>query len=92
MPRLRKRSSNGPWAQELTLRLGYEKGQVKLQESENHRNGSGRKRITIDDDMLELSIARDRNGIFDPVLIAKGIEWHRPAKEDCAASSTTVNQ
>lgn len=57
---------------ELMHHLGYEKGQAKLQESQNHRNGSSRKRITTDDDMLELSIARDRNGTFDPVLIAKG--------------------
>ncbi|WP_338861667.1 IS256 family transposase (plasmid) [Mycetohabitans rhizoxinica] len=57
---------------ELTHHLGYEKGQAKLQESENHRNGSSRKRITTDDDLLELNIPRDRNGTFDPVLIAKG--------------------
>ncbi|WP_323072712.1 IS256 family transposase [Mycetohabitans endofungorum] len=57
---------------ELTHHLGYEKGQAKLEESENHRNGSSRKRITTDDDLLELNIARDRNGTFDPVLIAKG--------------------
>ncbi|WP_323072018.1 IS256 family transposase [Mycetohabitans endofungorum] len=57
---------------ELTHHLGYEKGQAKLEESENHRNGSSRKRITTDDDLLELNIPRDRNGTFDPVLIAKG--------------------
>ncbi|WP_323072406.1 IS256 family transposase [Mycetohabitans endofungorum] len=57
---------------ELTHHLGYEKGQAKLEENENHRNGSSRKRITTDDDLLELNIPRDRNGTFDPVLIAKG--------------------
>lgn len=37
----------------------------------NHRNGTGRKRITTDDDTLDLEISRDREGTFDPVLIAK---------------------
>lgn len=40
---------------ELTHHLGYEKGEVKPGDSENHRNGSSRKRIATDDDMLELS-------------------------------------
>lgn len=57
---------------ELTHHLGYEKGEAKPEDSENHRNGSRRKWITTDDDMLELNIPRDRNGTFDPILIAKG--------------------
>ena len=57
---------------ELTHHLGYEKGEAKPKDSENHRNGSSRKRITTDDDMLDLNIPRDRNGTFDPILIAKG--------------------
>lgn len=57
---------------ELTHHLGYEKGEAKPEDSENHRNGSSRKRIATDDDMLELNIPRDRDETFDPVLIAKG--------------------
>ncbi len=38
----------------------------------NHRNGTSRKRITTDDDLLDVEIPRDREGTFDPVLIAKG--------------------
>lgn len=42
----------------------------------NHRNGSSRKRIAIDDDPLDVEIPSDREGTFDPVLIAKS-DQHR---------------
>lgn len=35
----------------------------------NHRNGNGRKTVTMDDTTVEHSIARDRNGKFEPQLI-----------------------
>ncbi|WP_310676788.1 IS256 family transposase, partial [Burkholderia multivorans] len=38
----------------------------------NHRNGTSRKRIATDNDLLDVEIPRDREGTFDPVLIAKG--------------------
>ncbi len=57
---------------ELTHHLGYEKGEAKPSDSTNHRNGTSRKRITTDDDLLDVEIPRDREGTFDPVLIAKG--------------------
>lgn len=57
---------------ELTHHLGYGKGEAKPAGSTNHRNGISRKRITTDDDALDLAIPRDREGTFDPVLIAKG--------------------
>jgi transposase-like protein len=39
--------------------------------STNHRNGTSRTRIATDDDMLDIEIPRDRDGTFDPMLIAK---------------------
>ncbi|ONY97115.1 IS256 family transposase, partial [Burkholderia cenocepacia] len=57
---------------ELTHHLGYEKGDAKPAGRTNHRNGTSRKRITTDDDLLDVEIPRDREGTFDPVLIAKG--------------------
>jgi hypothetical protein len=36
--------------------LGCEKGKVKPEGSENHRNGSSCNRIATNDDMLELNI------------------------------------
>ncbi|EDT42881.1 transposase mutator type [Burkholderia ambifaria MEX-5] len=56
---------------ELTHHLGYERGQTKPADSTNHRNGTSRKRITTDD-LLDVEIPRNREGTFDPVLIAKG--------------------
>ena len=57
---------------EMTHHLGYSKGEAKPAELANYRNGSSRKRVTTDDDTVELEIPRDREGTFDPVLIAKG--------------------
>jgi putative transposase len=37
----------------------------------NHRNGSSRKRVLADDGRLEVTIPRDREARFDPVLIGK---------------------
>jgi putative transposase len=37
----------------------------------NHRNGSSAKTVLTPEGPLELSIPRDQNGRFDPVLIAK---------------------
>jgi putative transposase len=41
------------------------------QDSGNHRNGYGSKTVITDTGKLELSIPRDRQGRFDPVLIGK---------------------
>ncbi|VWC35866.1 transposase, mutator type [Burkholderia lata] len=51
---------------ELTHHLGYEKGEAKPGGSTNHRNGTSRKRVAIDDDLLDVEIPRDREGTFDP--------------------------
>jgi putative transposase len=40
-------------------------------ESKNHRNGSTRKRVLTDDSHIEVTIPRDREARFDPVLIGK---------------------
>src|SRR4051795_4850746 len=37
----------------------------------NHRNGSTRKRVLTDDGHVEVTIPRDREARFDPVLIGK---------------------
>jgi len=37
----------------------------------NRRNGSSRKRVTLDSGKVVLDIPRDRNGSFDPLLIGK---------------------
>ena len=40
-------------------------------EGTNHRNGSTRKRVLTDDSHVEVTIPRDREARFDPVLIGK---------------------
>ena len=37
----------------------------------NHRNGSSRKRVLTDDSRVEVTVPRDREARFDPVLIGK---------------------
>lgn len=57
---------------ELAHHVDYEKGEVKPAGSTNHRNGTSRKRVGTDDDLLDVEIPCDREGTSDPVLIAKG--------------------
>jgi putative transposase len=41
------------------------------EDGKNHRNGSTRKRVLTDDSHVEVTIPRDREARFDPVLIGK---------------------
>ncbi|WP_414144394.1 transposase [Burkholderia territorii] len=56
----------------LATHLGDEKGEAKPARGTNHHNGTSPKRIASDDDLLDVEDPRDREGTFDPVLIAKG--------------------
>ena len=56
---------------ELTHLLGYEKHDASGRNSGNSRNGSSRKKIKTDDSEVEVQVPRDRNGEFEPQLIAK---------------------
>src|SRR5215468_5640441 len=55
---------------ELTQLLGYEKHDASGRNSGNSRNGSSRKKIKTDDSEVEVQVPRDRNGEFEPQLIA----------------------
>ena len=57
---------------ELTEHLGYEKHDPVGQGSGNSRNGTSRKRLKGDFGELELETPRDRNGSFEPQIVAKG--------------------
>jgi len=61
---------------ELTHYLGYGKGealeQAEGQRRENYRNGSSKKTLLCEDGKLEIDIARDRTGEFEPQFIRKG--------------------
>jgi putative transposase len=56
---------------ELTHHLGYPPGGTKPEDTSNHRNGTGGKTILTDDGPLTIDVPRDRDGSFEPRLIAK---------------------
>src|SRR5437867_832685 len=56
---------------ELTHHLGYPPGGSRPEETTNHRNGTGGKTVLTDDGPLALEVPRDREGSFEPRLIAK---------------------
>ena len=56
---------------ELTHHLGYPPGGVRPDDSVNHRNGTGGKTVLTDDGPLAIDVPRDRDGSFEPRLIAK---------------------
>ena len=57
---------------ELTHHLGYPKGQTPPAEQANCRNGTTPKTVLTGEGSLDLAIPRDREGSFEPQLIAKG--------------------
>src|SRR5262249_40638537 len=56
---------------ELTHLLGYQKHDASGRNSGNSRNGSSEKRVKTDGSEVDVQIPRDRNGEFEPQLIAK---------------------
>ena len=57
---------------ELSHHLGYPKGEAPPPEQSNCRNGTTPKTVLTEDGPLALAIPRDRDGSFEPRLIAKG--------------------
>jgi len=55
---------------EMDVHLDEERTE-EAPEGRNRRNGSSQKTVTTDSGKVVLDIPRDRNGTFDPVLIAK---------------------
>lgn len=57
---------------ELTEHLGYEHGAEAPPVQSNRRNGVSRKTVKSEDGAVEIEVPRDRDGSFEPRLIAKG--------------------
>lgn len=57
---------------ELTDHLGYEKHSQDGNNSGNSRNGSYKKTVKGEFGALEVTVPRDRNGTFDPIILPKG--------------------
>jgi putative transposase len=56
---------------ELDTELGYEKHDVKSKMTSNSRNGKTQKTVTSEYGEMEISVPRDRNGEFEPVIVKK---------------------
>jgi transposase-like protein len=54
---------------ELSAHLGYDK--YERIQSSNSRNGTSKKQLLTDSGAIELEIPRDRDGKFEPLLVAK---------------------
>ena len=57
---------------EMTAHLGYERHAQEGRNGGNSRNGNASKRIKTDTAEIDLEVLRDRDGTFDPVMVAKG--------------------
>lgn len=68
---LTRRLVNRAMEGELTHHLGYEPGEEPPAEQDNRRNGKGRKRVRTGQGPIEVEVPRDRDGSFEPQLIAK---------------------
>jgi len=56
---------------ELTEHLGYKPGEKPSDETTNRRNGTGKKLLRSDHGPLPIEVPRDREGSFEPKLVAK---------------------
>jgi len=56
---------------EMNHHLGYAAGEDKPDEATNHRNGSSGKTVLTDKGPVRIDVPRDREGDFEPKLIAK---------------------
>ena len=66
-----KASLEGMLDAELTEHLGYEKYSSTGKNTGNSRNGKTYKTLKNDNGEIELTVPRDRNGSFDPVVVKK---------------------
>ena len=66
-----KASLEGMLDAELTEHLGYEKYSPIGKNTGNSRNGKTYKTLKNDNGEIELTVPRDRNGTFDPVIVKK---------------------
>jgi putative transposase len=72
LKQLQKRLLEKALGAELTVHLGYGKHEAAGKNSGNSRNGTSPKTRKGEFGNLELATPRDRNGTFEPQIIAKG--------------------
>ena len=54
---------------EINHHLGYDSNDKNFKETDNRRNGYGKKKVKSSQGELEIQVPRDRNGSFDPVIV-----------------------
>ena len=69
--KLLKNAIEGMLDAELTGQLGYERYSPSGRNSGNSRNGKTRKALKNDNGQIEITVPRDRNSEFDPVIVKK---------------------
>ena len=72
LKQLQKRLLEKALGAELTVHLGYGKHDPAGKNSGNSRNGTSPKTLKGEFGKLELATPRDRNGTFEPQIVAKG--------------------
>jgi len=72
LKQLQKRLLEKAMGAELTVHLGYDKHDATGDNSGNSRNGSTPKTLKGEFGNLALETPRDRNGTFEPQIVAKG--------------------
>jgi putative transposase len=71
LKRLTKKLVEGALGAEMTHHLGYEKHAPAGQGSGNSRNGASSKTLKGDFGEIQIEVPRDRNGSFEPQIVAK---------------------
>lgn len=56
---------------EMDAHLGYQKHEMQKKQTSNSRNGKSKKNITSEYGEQEISIPRDRDGEFEPLVVKK---------------------
>jgi putative transposase len=72
LKQLTKRLLERAMQAEMTDHLGYDKHAPAGNNSGNSRNGASKKTVTGEFGNLDISVPRDRNSTFEPVIIPKG--------------------
>jgi transposase-like protein len=71
--------------EELTEELGYERGDPAGRGSGNSRNGTTPKRVLTEVGAVDLDVPRDRNGVFEPTIVPKGVTRLKAFNENVIA-------
>lgn len=72
LKQLTKRLLERAMQTEMTDHLGYDKHAPAGKNSGNSRNGTSKKTVTGEFGNLDISVPRDRNSTFEPIIIPKG--------------------